>query len=60
MNWRNLIKNKCPQCGKELCFDKTALIFCDRCDFKISQDKMLRIINEKIRNNFIDTKTNEI
>lgn len=44
MKWRNLAKNKCPACSKNLLFnEKQERIWCS-CGFKISNKRMGEIV----------------
>lgn len=51
MNWLNLSKNKCPQCGKplqsSLLGDVIACADNLKCPFTISQEKMSRIVMDQ-------------
>lgn len=44
MNWLNLRKNKCPQCGRNLNWGTGVGIFCPGCGFKISPERQKEII----------------
>ena len=46
MNWKNLLKNKCPICKKDLWFDKSEEMICCndlKCGFMVRQRVMNKI-----------------
>lgn len=51
MNWNNLMKNKCPKCGKELDFksDKDMMMCTISCGFMIETENMKKICVQKAR-----------
>lgn len=49
LNYKNLLKNRCPKCNKALWFDKNEdmLICTYKCGFMIHKDKMEKICVDK-------------
>lgn len=43
MNWKNLKVNKCPKCNADLT-GNGQYVGCTKCDFRISTEKMEKII----------------
>lgn len=50
LNWWNLKKNRCPQCGKDWAFDLTAVdgILAHGCGFKIRESRYKEIVNNQV------------
>lgn len=54
MNWNNLKKNKCPQCGKDTAIDApynyspATEMFEHKCGFKIGVEKYRAIVNDRV------------
>lgn len=53
MRWKNLVENKCPECGKMLSEFKDNYATC-KCGFGISMTKFKKIVN-----NILDKKERE-
>lgn len=50
MNWNNLSKNLCPQCGEDLssAFEPDTKMFICSCGFKITQKRFSEIVTDKV------------
>lgn len=59
LNWYNLKKNKCPQCGKEIYdkLDPATQFFNCPCGFKISMFKFKQIVKNQVEQ---DLKNEEV
>lgn len=54
MKWSNLKLNKCPKCNADLTSGpvlKDVLIFCTKCDFRITNTKMELILTSMNKQN---------
>lgn len=62
MKWSNLKSNKCPQCNKDLTTTMVAapagFIAC-RCGFKISEQRMLEIVSDRVNRNLEESRQSE-
>ena len=58
MKWQNLIKNKCPKCGRKLIWEKEYIV-CSRCNFGLSNRKFEELTLNINNNNLDDNQTNE-
>jgi tRNA(Ile2) C34 agmatinyltransferase TiaS len=50
MHWDSLQKNQCPKCSGKLEWGTERGIFCSKCGFKISEQKMKEITSNLTRN----------
>lgn len=46
LNWNNLTENKCPKCNSELYDDPGMNCTNDNCDFFITREKKLKIVED--------------
>lgn len=61
MTWKNLQKNKCPQCNKDITAaynPKTRLFEC-KCGFRISIQKFQQIVNSRVTQDIEDKLNKE-
>ena len=51
LNWKNLLKNKCPKCSKKLDFtsDPTMMMCTISCGFMVSVQKMSEVCGDIVR-----------
>ncbi len=54
MQWWNLKRNKCPQCGKDWVFDLTAVdgLLAHGCGFKIRQTRYNEVVADMVAQDF--------